>query len=232
MTEQTIFLAALECSGPERASYLDQACAGNEKLRHQVESLLLAHERSGEFLDRPAVEQIAAQAPATDQSTRTYTADANSTPGDRTVVNTDSTTSEALGFLQPSTRPGSIGRLDHYEILERIGVGASLRRSWRLAVPDWWRVWGIRALSAIIATVLAWIVMIPLATVSLAVAVHRNDLGLVPISLLLLGGIVAGTITAPFTSGVLSLLYIDRRMRAEGLDVTLAQAAAQQAPRF
>lgn len=117
-------------------------------------------------------------------------------------------------------------------VLERIGVLAALGRSRRLAVPDWWRVWGIRSLSVIISTVLVWIIMIPLATAAIAVAVRSNDLGAGPITLLLLGGIVAGTITAPFTSGVLSLLYIDRRMRAEGLDVSLAQAAAQQAPRF
>jgi len=36
-----------------------------------------------------------------------------------------------------------------------------------------------------------------------------------------LGGIAAGTITAPFLAGVLALLYIDRRMRAEGLDLVL-----------
>jgi hypothetical protein len=36
-----------------------------------------------------------------------------------------------------------------------------------------------------------------------------------------LGGIVAGMITAPFLAGVLALLYIDRRMRAEGLDFVL-----------
>ncbi len=117
-------------------------------------------------------------------------------------------------------------------VLERISIGAALRRSWRLALPDWWRVWGIRTLSVIIGTVLVWVIMIPFAAAAFAIAAQRHDLGVVPISVLLLGGIVAGTITTPFTSGVLSLLYIDRRMRAEGLDVTLAQAAAQQATRF
>ena len=41
-----------------------------------------------------------------------------------------------------------------------------------------------------------------------------------------LGGFVGGTVARPFQSGVSALLYIDRRMRAEGLDLTLAQAAS------
>ena len=47
-----------------------------------------------------------------------------------------------------------------------------------------------------------------------------------------LGAIVAGMITAPFLAGVLALLYIDRRMRAEGLDFVLRrqERTARQAP--
>ena len=40
---------------------------------------------------------------------------------------------------------------------------------------------------------------------------------------------IAQALTAPFSSGVSALLYIDRRMRAEGLDVSLAAAAARGA---
>jgi hypothetical protein len=123
MSEQTIFLSALEYSGPERTAYLDKACAGNPALRQQVEELLAAHDRSGEFLNQPAVDQIAAQPMPSDQTTRTFSADANPTPGDRTVVHNESPGFDSLGFLQPPTRTGSMGRLDHYEILERIGVG-------------------------------------------------------------------------------------------------------------
>ena len=75
MSEQTIFLSALEYSGPERTAYLDQACAGNEPLRRQVDGLLAAHDRSGEFLNQPAVDQIAAQPTPGDQATRTFSAD-------------------------------------------------------------------------------------------------------------------------------------------------------------
>ena len=115
-------------------------------------------------------------------------------------------------------------------VLERAGVIQSIRRSWRLAVPDFWRVWGIRALSVLIAWLVQTVVSGPLSLIAVGsvVASGQPEIGVVPLALITAGGIVAGTLTAPFSSGVLALLYIDRRMRAEGLDVTL-QRVAQQA---
>jgi serine/threonine protein kinase/Flp pilus assembly protein TadD len=50
--EETIFAAALrKSSAAERDAYLDQACAGNIQLRHDVEGLLRAHERAGGILE-------------------------------------------------------------------------------------------------------------------------------------------------------------------------------------
>ncbi len=61
MTEQAVFLAALEFAHPEeRVAYLAEACAGDTKLRRQVEALLTAHERPGAFLNEPACAQMAA----------------------------------------------------------------------------------------------------------------------------------------------------------------------------
>jgi eukaryotic-like serine/threonine-protein kinase len=52
MTEASIFAAALEkTTDQERAAYLAEACAGNEKLRRRVEALLRAHAQSDEILD-------------------------------------------------------------------------------------------------------------------------------------------------------------------------------------
>src|SRR5436305_10375731 len=61
MTEEQIFLAVLELADPtDRAAYLDQACGGDATFRRQVEDLLAAHLKSGEFLDAPLREQMAA----------------------------------------------------------------------------------------------------------------------------------------------------------------------------
>ena len=117
-------------------------------------------------------------------------------------------------------------------VLERSGVIASIRRSWRLAVPDFWRVFGIRLLSTIIAGFISSVITIPLTLAALggaALSGAGTEVGILPAAIVTLAAIIAGTITAPFSSGVVALLYIDRRMRAEALDVTLAQAAAQQA---
>lgn len=120
-------------------------------------------------------------------------------------------------------------------VLERVGVGQSIRRSWRLAVPDWWRVFGIRLLAFVIAAVIQSILTIPATLIALGSTGLTNaaehGFGVWQLAIITLGGIIGGTISTPFTSGVLALLYIDRRMRAEGLDVTLAQAAqAAQGP--
>jgi hypothetical protein len=44
--------AALERDRNEWAAFLDQACAGDEELRREVESLLRAHEQAGSFIEK------------------------------------------------------------------------------------------------------------------------------------------------------------------------------------
>ena len=52
---EPIFAKALEKEGPERETYLDQVCGGDVRLRQDLESLLLAHEGSGQFLEPPVL---------------------------------------------------------------------------------------------------------------------------------------------------------------------------------
>src|SRR5438105_726831 len=51
-----LFHATLEWPPPERPHFLNQACPDDEDLRGEVESLVLAHERDGEFLNAPVYE--------------------------------------------------------------------------------------------------------------------------------------------------------------------------------
>jgi tRNA A-37 threonylcarbamoyl transferase component Bud32 len=101
MNEEAIFLAALDKDPGERAGFLDEACAGDTTLRLGVESLLRLHSETHDFLDVPAIEQLAAADPG---------------PGN---------TAADLSFLAPTSEPGSLGRLDHYEVLEVVGRGAT-----------------------------------------------------------------------------------------------------------
>jgi Tol biopolymer transport system component len=56
------FAAALEVSGAERDALLKVACAGDNELRREVESLLAAHKRSADFIESPALESAARMA--------------------------------------------------------------------------------------------------------------------------------------------------------------------------
>jgi serine/threonine protein kinase/tetratricopeptide (TPR) repeat protein len=58
---ETVFGEAIEiASAPERTAYLDRACGGDAALRRQVESLLGAHGRAGDFLEAPDASPTAA----------------------------------------------------------------------------------------------------------------------------------------------------------------------------
>src|SRR5262249_41653893 len=70
-TEKSIFLAAVEIeSEPERAAYVEQACAGNPQLRAEVNALLRAHANAQPLLDAPptpgrTIDEQIAEAPGT-----------------------------------------------------------------------------------------------------------------------------------------------------------------------
>jgi WD40 repeat protein/tRNA A-37 threonylcarbamoyl transferase component Bud32 len=56
---EALFFAALDKTDAERAAYLDSACGDDTGLRRQVEKLLKAHPRVGDFLKKPIGEQWA-----------------------------------------------------------------------------------------------------------------------------------------------------------------------------
>jgi formylglycine-generating enzyme required for sulfatase activity len=112
---KSLFLAALELPGHERAAFLETHCDGDEELRQRVESMLQAHEASGELLPRPAAAMMASEAP-----TAAYNAQA-ATPSSAGEATQDD--EDVLAGLSPSARPGSLGRLRHYEIQAVIGRG-------------------------------------------------------------------------------------------------------------
>ncbi|WP_020471496.1 protein kinase domain-containing protein [Zavarzinella formosa] len=128
MNEQTIFLDALEIDDiRKRAEYLDSACAHDNPLRERIEKLLAAHARSGDFIDIPAFEQIAGVSPASDSvdpgktEHRPLVSDHGPAQGGGEGVYDD--WNGILGRLEPTKEPGSLGRLGHYQIRERIGSG-------------------------------------------------------------------------------------------------------------
>jgi hypothetical protein len=114
-------------------------------------------------------------------------------------------------------------------VLEKVGVRDSLRRSWALVHGDWWRVFGITALTLVIAAFVGVLVQAPFELFGYGgfggLTGGGDALAARTLIASSIGAIVASTLIDPFTAGVRALLYVDRRMRAEGLDVALAAAA-------
>src|SRR5262245_21997449 len=126
MTEEQVFLAAVEMQDrASRNAYLDEACGKNAELRRQVEELLAAHERSGQFLDEPAAQQLAARPQSHPEETVALNGDSEDVMADREKCNPsgDDDFEDDLQFLIPSTRSDSLGRLGHYEMLQMLGKG-------------------------------------------------------------------------------------------------------------
>lgn len=116
-------------------------------------------------------------------------------------------------------------------VLEKSRVVESLRRSRMLVAGAWWRVTGITFLAGLLAALISGVITVPFSIAAGAGSVFSghvtsDQFQFTPLLINGIGGLIAITITRPFSSGVLALLYIDRRMRAEGLDMTLQQAAA------
>jgi hypothetical protein len=97
---------------------------------------------------------------------------------------------------------------------------------------SWWRVFGVLLLALIVASVVGQVVQVPflifgITPVGLRGGSSLNDSTTRLLILSYIGAGIAQTVITPFTAGVRALLYIDRRMRAEGLDVALNAAAAR-----
>jgi hypothetical protein len=118
-------------------------------------------------------------------------------------------------------------------MLEKQGIIPSLTRSRNLVRGSWWRVFGISLLAGIIASVISGIISAPFALAGPGLAIFSGSVGSAFdfTSLLVsgIGGLIGSTLVGPFSSGVVALIYLDRRMRAEGLDQTLQQAVATTA---
>jgi serine/threonine protein kinase/formylglycine-generating enzyme required for sulfatase activity len=110
MTEREIFQAVLDLpDAAARAEYLDKVCGGDPPRRARIEALLLSHDNAGSFLGTPA-----AAMPEIDRTeTMAYVA-GNPNSGEEP---------DGLEFLAPSQRPGSLGRIGHYEVLQVLGHG-------------------------------------------------------------------------------------------------------------
>ncbi|MDE3179081.1 MAG: serine/threonine-protein kinase [Acidobacteriota bacterium] len=87
--------SALEHPAGQRTAFLEEACAGDEELRQEVESLLAQEDKAGSFMEKPALELVA----------RELAGEASEPP------------------VEASAAFGLGTTVAHYRILEKIGVG-------------------------------------------------------------------------------------------------------------
>ncbi len=90
-----LFLGALELKREERESFLQDHCGKNAALHQRVLALLHAHDEAGDFLRHPT--GFASQSESPEEV--------------------------SYPFLEPSEKPGLLGLLGSYEIIELIGRG-------------------------------------------------------------------------------------------------------------
>lgn len=122
-------------------------------------------------------------------------------------------------------------------MVERTSIRGALARSRLLVSGLWWRVWGIRALGFLLAGLLGQVVAVPFLLLAAAVSdtsftLTGNSAG-TPAAFLLIvsaGAVVSTTLTAPIRAGVDALLYVDLRVRREGLDIVLQQTPLSAPP--
>ena len=114
-------------------------------------------------------------------------------------------------------------------VLERLPIRAAVRRSWSLTIGYFWRTFGVQFLVAAIVNVISQIVTTPLSLLfgfatSLIDPNGALDSYLPSVILyvlLLFIALVMGAIAAVVQSATTALIYIDMRMRKEGLDLEL-----------
>jgi hypothetical protein len=123
-------------------------------------------------------------------------------------------------------------------VLERGTIRQAFARSRRLVSGSFWRVLGILLLASLIGWLITTIIGVPFSLGSGAFSGLFDPQAAVPqqstggLVLQSVGTVIASTIVTPFTALVTVVLYIDQRMRREGMDIELARAAGinPQAP--
>ncbi|WP_445153892.1 hypothetical protein ACTWLI_10975 [Arthrobacter sp. Hor0625] len=114
--------------------------------------------------------------------------------------------------------------------VEEIGAFAGLRRSWHLTGGHWWRIFGITLVVGLLVGVITQVILIPVNLLGQGlggtVFAQGGDAGdqTVNAAVVVLGTVVAAVVAAvgfAFQASTVSLVYLDLRMRKDGLDLAL-----------
>jgi hypothetical protein len=130
---EAVFRAAVEAADPlQRTAILDRECASDPEVRQCVEALLRVHREPVTIRDQPPATAFEFAPPSLGIMTAfDPSADPKgpilATPQRDPFPHYEDPKEDeeplALEFLEPSSEPGSLGRLGHHEVLEVLGRG-------------------------------------------------------------------------------------------------------------
>jgi hypothetical protein len=92
---------------------------------------------------------------------------------------------------------------------------------------SFWRVLGVLLVAALAVSLVNGAVAAPFSVVGAVLTLNASTtMLLVGTTLTAIGAAISQIVTAPFSAGVVVLLYTDRRMRSEAFDLVLQTGAA------
>jgi len=123
-------------------------------------------------------------------------------------------------------------------VVERLRLGGAIQRSWRLTIGSWWRIFGIVLLITVVISVAAEVVTVPITMIGSLLGGVLNPNGTADFT----NGWFVGSLVATYAVGTVftavsyvataatpAILYVDVRMRKEGLDVELQRTVERMA---
>jgi hypothetical protein len=113
-------------------------------------------------------------------------------------------------------------------MLEQVGVTGAIGRGFRLTRGQFWRTFGIAILTVLVVQVAGSMLTLPVTLLGQGIAVGAGSSRYAVLGLVLtnaFAAVVSAAFTAPFTTAVASVQYLDQRMRKEAFDVELMARA-------
>ena len=111
-------------------------------------------------------------------------------------------------------------------VLEGTSFRRGIARGWRLTYGSFWRLFGIYLLVVLMLMVLTGLLGFPASIIAQVLAAMPN-LSSVAVVVTAVSSAITETVTVSYLASVVALLYVDLRIRREGLDVELARAAGE-----
>lgn len=112
---------------------------------------------------------------------------------------------------------------------ERLGVLGALRRSVHLVRGVFWWTWGVRALGWLVTYLIGLLASVPFALIAAGVTGSDplQQSGVIDsprlyVTILTIGTLISALITMPIAAAIDVLIYLDLRMRREGMDIVMS----------